>query len=301
MQGQPVTVVGITPPGFFGDRLRSNPPALWIPLASEPLMEGKNALLHVEDSNWLYVVGRVKPGVSIGSLQAKISNSLRVWLSEHEQYTKNGGSTIIPKQHVVMTSAGGGIQNLQQEAGKGLYLLMAISALVLLVACANVANLLLARGATRKADTSIRIALGAARPRLIRGLLVESVLLACFGGLAGLAVAYAGTRTILSLAFPESPQLPIHATPSLPVLGFAFLLSLITGVLFGIVPAWISSHSDPAEALRGVNRSTRDHASLPQKSLIVFQAALSLALLVSAGMLTQKLAQPAAPGFRIAD
>ena len=289
VQGQPVTVIGIAPPGFFGDRLRSNPPALWIPLASEPLIEGKNALLHVEDSNWLYVIGRVKPVVSIGSLQAKLSNSLRVWLSLREEYTRNGGSTIIPKQHVVMTPAGGGIQNLQQEAGKGLYLLMAISALVLLVACANVANLLLARGATRKAETSIRIALGAARQRLIRGMLIESVLLSCFGGLAGLAVAYAGTKTILSLAFPESPQLPIHATPSLPVLGFAFLLSLITGILFGIVPAWISSHSDPAEALRGVNRSTRDHASLPQKSLIVFQAALSLALLVSAGMLTKSL------------
>jgi predicted permease len=120
-------------------------------------------------------------------------------------------------------------------------------------------------------------------------MLIESVLLSCFGGLAGLAVAYAGTRTILSVAFPESPQLPIHATPSLPVLGFAFLLSLITGVLFGIVPAWISSHSDPAEALRGANRSTKDRASLPQKSLIVFQAALSLALLVSAGMLTKSL------------
>ncbi len=289
VQGQPVTVIGIAPPGFFGDRLRSNPPALWIPLSSEPLIEGKNALLHVEESNWLYAIGRVKPGVSIGSLQAKLSNSLRVWLSLREEYTRNGGSTLIPKQHVVMTSAGGGIQNLQQEAGKGLYLLMAISALVLLVACANVANLLLARGATRKAETSIRMALGAARQRLIRGMLIESVLLSCFGGLAGLAVAYAGTRTILSLAFPESPQLPIHATPSLPVLGFAFLLSLITGILFGIVPAWISSHSDPAEALRGVNRSTRDHASLPQKSLIVFQAALSLALLVSAGMLTKSL------------
>ena len=196
---------------------------------------------------------------------------------------------MIPKQHVVITPGGAGIQNLQQETGKGLYLLMAISGLVLLVACANVANLLLARGATRKAETSIRMALGAARSRLIRQMLTESVLLACMGGLAGLAVAYAGTRTILSLAFPDAAILPIDASPSLPVLGFAFLLSLVTGVVFGIVPAWITSHSDPAEALRGVNRSTRDRASLPQKSLIVFQAALSLVLLVSAGLLTKSL------------
>jgi predicted permease len=152
-----------------------------------------------------------------------------------------------------------------------------------------VANLLLARGATRKAETSIRMALGAARSRLIRQMLTESVLLGCIGGLAGLAVAYAGTRTILTLAFPDSPNLPIHASPSLPVLAFAFLLSLLTGVVFGIVPALITSNADPAETLRGGNRSTRDRASLPQKSLIVFQAALSLVLLVGAGLLTKSL------------
>ena len=246
-------------------------------------------LLHLPDSNWLYAIGRLKPGVAVGPLQQKMSNNLRLWLGTQDAYTRNGRSTVIPKQHVVITPGGGGIQNLQQETGKGLYLLMAISGLVLLVACANVANLLLARGTTRKAETSIRMALGAARSRLIRQMLTESVLLACLGGLAGLAVAYAGTRTILSLAFPNSPHLPIEASPSLPVLGFAFLLSLVTGVVFGIVPAWITSHSDPAEALRGVNRSTRDRTSLPQKSLIVFQAALSLVLLVSAGLLTKSL------------
>src|SRR5271166_3121605 len=289
IQRQPMTVVGVAPPGFFGDRIRENPPALWIPLSSEPVIERETSLLHVPDSNWLYAIGRVKPGVNVGSLQAKMSTTLRVWLGSREEYTRNGGSTEIPKQHVVITAGGAGIQNLQQETHKGLYLLMAISALVLLVACANVANLLLARGTTRKAETSIRMALGAARSRLVRQMLTESVLLACLGGLAGLFVAYEGTRTILSLAFPNSPHLPIDTSPSLPVLGFAFLLSLVTGVVFGIVPAWITSHSDPAEALRGVNRSTRDRASLPQKSLIVFQAALSLGLLVSAGLLTKSL------------
>jgi predicted permease len=289
IQGQPMTVVGIAPPGFFGDRIRSHPPALWIPLNLEPTIEHENTNLRVPDSNWLYVIGRLRPGVGVGTLQAKMSNTLRVWMGTQQSYTQNGGSTEIPKQHVVITPGGAGIQNLQQETGKGLYLLMAISALVLLVACANVANLLLARGTTRKAETSIRMALGAARSRLVRQTLKESVLLACLGGLAGLFVAYEGSRTILSLAFPNSPHLPIDASPSLPVLGFAFLLSLVTGVVFGIVPAWITSHSDPAEALRGVNRSTRDRASLPQKSLIVFQAALSLGLLVSAGLLTKSL------------
>ncbi len=289
IQGQPVTVVGIAPPGFFGDRIAENPPALWIPLAIEPVLERENTLLTVPEGNWLYAVGRLKPGVTVESLQAKMTTNLRLWLGTQEAYTRNGGSTLIPKQHVVITPGGAGIQNMQQETGKGLYLLMTISGLVLLVACANVANLLLARGATRKAETSIRMALGAARSRLIRQMLTESILLGCMGGLAGLAVAYAGTRTILSLAFPDATHLPIDASPSPAVLGFAFLLSLVTGIVFGIVPAWITSHSDPAEALRGVSRSTRDRASLPQKSLIVFQAALSLVLLVSAGLLTKSL------------
>ena len=289
LQGQPATVVGIAPPGFFGDRIRSNPPALWIPLALEPVIEGKNSILHVPDSNWLYAVGRIKPGVSVAALQGKMSGSLRQFLSMQPGYARDGGATIIPKQHVVIVPGGAGIQNLQKETGKGLYLLMTISGLVLLVACANVANLLLARGTTRRAETSVRMALGAARSRLIRQMLTESLLLGCAGGLAGLAVAYAGTRTILSLAFPESPQLPIAASPSLVVLGFAFLLSLLTGVVFGVVPAWITSNADPAEALRGSNRSTRDLSSLPQRSMIVFQAALTLVLLVGAGLLTKSL------------
>ncbi len=289
LQGQPVTVVGIAPRGFFGDRIRANPPELWIPLSAEPLIEAANSILHVAPSNWLYVVGRVKPGVNVQALQGKISATLQQWLSTQMAYTGNGGSTIIPKQHVVIVPGGAGIQNLQKETGKGLYLLMAISGLVLLVACANVANLLLARGATRKAEISVRMALGAARRVLIQQMLKESILLACMGGLAGLIVAYAGTKMILALAFPDSTHLPIEASPSLEVLGFAFLVSLLTGVVFGIVPAWITSHSDPAEALRGVSRSTKDRTSLPQRMLIVFQAALSLVMLMSAGLLAKSL------------
>ncbi len=289
LQNQPVTIVGIGPPNFFGDRIRSYPPAFWVPLGIEPLLERDNTILHVPDSNWLYVVGRLKPGVNVAVLQQKISNSLRNWLPTVDRYTKNGGSAVIPKQHVVLTPAGAGIQNLQQREGKGLRLLMAISGLVLLVACANVANLLLARSASRKIEISVRVALGAPRSRLIRQLLTESVLLACLGGAAGVAAAYAGTGMILSLAFPEARHLPIEAAPSLPVLGFAFLLSVLTGVGFGLVPAWLTSRSGPAQDLRGANRSTGEHVSFQQKALIVLQAALSLILLVSAGLLTRSL------------
>ena len=289
LNGQPITIVGIAPPGFFGDRIRARPPALWIPLGVEPLLDKENPFLPIPDSNWLYLIGRLKPGVSTGALQDKMSNNMRLWMRTIGPYVRNGGASEIPRQHVVIVPGGAGIQNLQQQTGKGLYLLMSLSGLLLLIACANVANLMLARGTTRRAETSIRMAMGAARTQLISQTLTESVLLACIGGLAGLSVAYSGARVILALAFPRALNLPINSNPSLPVLGFAFLLSLLTGVLFGMVPAWITSHSDPAEALRGVNRSTGDHSSLPQKSLIVVQAAMSLILLICAGLLTKSL------------
>jgi len=289
VQSRPVTIVGIAAPGFFGDRINDSPPALWIPLNAEPILQAETSILKQPGSNWLYLLGRLKPGVSTLALQSKISASLRQWMATQPMYTTNGHDKEISKQHVVITPAGGGIQNLQQEAGDGLHLLTWISALVLLVACANIANLLLARGTSRRSETSIRTALGAARSILIRQMLIESVILAVAGGVIGIAVAYLGARTILNIAFPDAIELPIHASPSPVVVGFAFLLSLITGIVFGIVPAWISSHSDPAEALRGLNRSTGDRARLPQKTLIVLQAAVSLVLLVGAGLMTKTL------------
>ncbi len=300
MQGQPLTVVGIAPPKFFGDRIDSDPPAFWIPLSAEPIFNRDNSILHLADANWLYAIGRIKPGVSPVALQSKLSATLRQFMASRPAYTENGASTQIPKQHVVLAAAGGGVQNLQQETGSGLRLLMLISGLVLLVACANVANLMLARATTRRQEISVRVALGAARARLIRQMLTESVVLACAGGLVGLAFAFAGTRTILALAFPNTKHLAIDAHPSMVVLGFAFALSLITGVVFGLVPALITSRSDPAEALRGANRSTRDTASLPQKALIVCQAALSLVLLVAAGLLSQTLRNLEHQNFGIA-
>lgn len=289
LQSQPVTIVGIAAPAFYGDRISATPPAFWIPLSAEPLLRRENSILHQPIACWLYLIGRVKPGAAIVPLQQKISANLRQWLLTQDEYLSHGFPALIPKVHVVITPAGAGIQRLQQQTDKKLYLLLSISALVLLVACANVANLMLARGLKRRIEISVRVALGSARSRLVRQMLTESMLLACLGGLAGLGIAYAGTRIILALAFPGSLHSTIDAKPSPAVLGFAFLLSLTTGIVFGIAPAWVASHTDPAEALRGANRSAGDHASLAQKSLIVFQAAFSLVLLVGAGLLTRSL------------
>jgi macrolide transport system ATP-binding/permease protein len=167
-----------------------------------------------------------------------------------------------------------------------------VSGFVLLIACANVANLMLVRGMERRRQTSLSLALGARSSRVVRQAFTESILLSLCGGAAGLAIAFAGTRLILHFAFPSLPGfagVPIDASPSLPVLLFAFVTSLLTGVAFGIAPAWMTTRVDPIEALRGASRSTTRTGSLPRKTLVVVQAALSLVLLSASGLLTTAL------------
>jgi predicted permease len=289
IQTHPFTVVGIAPPGFYGDRVSDNPPDFWLPINSEPYLRGTSSILHHGDSHWLYLLGRARAGQSVPAIQAKMTASLRQWLWTRTVLIQFGGGAIIPKMHVVLTPGGGGIQQMQEYVGKGLKVLMILSSIVLLIACANIANLMMARATTRRAELAVRMAIGAARKRILRQILTESVLLSCLGGAAGLAVAYTGCRMILALAFPDARNMPIDASPSLIVLGFTFLVSMVTGVLFGVGPAWLSLQAQPAEALRGVNRSTGDRSSLPQKSLVIFQAALSVVLLCGAILMTRTL------------
>lgn len=290
IQARPFTVIGVAPAGFFGDRITDNPPDFWMPLWTEPIVRGEDSsVLLRPDAHWLYPLGRVRPGTNIAVLQQKLSATLRQWMETREVYTQNGGRTLIPRQHVVVVPGGGGIQNLQQESGTGLKMLMILSSVVLLIACANIANLLMARSTARRATVAVRMAMGAGRSQILRQTLTECVILACIGGIAGLGIAYAGSKTILALAFPEAHNLPIDASPSLTVLGFAFLVSLVTGVLFGLAPAWLSMKAQPAEVLRTTSRTTKDHSGVSQRVLVIFQAALSVVLLAVAILMTRSL------------
>jgi predicted permease len=285
----PYVIAGVAPPGFFGDTLRADPPDFWMPLSTEPILRStQDPLLNRADACWLDIIGRLKPGAVPASVQAETTVQLQNWLSAQPDVSAYQRSKL-GKQRVVVAPGGSGVASLQSETSAGLNLLMTISGLVLLIACANLANLLLARGASTRFETALRVVLGAPRRRLIGQIITESVLLAIAGGLAGVFVAFAGTRAILLLVFRGANFVPISATPSLPVLGFAFALSLITGVVFGVAPAWVTSHSQPAEILRGAGRSTRDRFSLPRKSLVVLQVALSAILLIGAGLLTKSL------------
>ncbi|HEX3437423.1 MAG TPA: ABC transporter permease [Pseudacidobacterium sp.] len=289
IDGKPFTVVGVTPPGFYGDRLQIDPPDFYLPLNQEPnLSEQQGSMLHMPDQGWLYAIGRMKPGQNPSQIGTQLTMELQHWLPEHVRMNPDRNAQL-SRQRIGLKPGGAGITQMRSTFHKGLWLLTAASALVLLIACANLANLQLVRSMGRQHQAALQLALGASRRRLIRGVLSESVLLALIGGVAGVLVAYAGTRGILLVLFRGASFIPIDATPSLPILGFAFALSLLTGVLFGVLPALMTARSNPVEALRGASRTTRDSSTLPQKVLVIFQAAFSLVLLAMAGLVTQSL------------
>lgn len=285
---RPVTIIGVAPKGYFGDRLTNNPPQFYLPLESMAVIFNVS-YVHDPETEWVYVVGRVKPGVSLAAVQAKASTLLRQQFSTFKVFTNERAKTFLGRTHVVFTPGGAGIQQLQDNAKSQLHLLTWITALVLLVACANIANLQLVRSMSRRGEMCVRTALGAKRSHIIRQLLTESILLAGLGGIAGLAVAYAGAHMLLAMAFPGTHNIPIHAAPSPLVIAFAFALSLLTGILFGVAPAWIAAQAQPAEVLRSGSRTVASGASLLQRGLVVLQASLSLVLLVGAGLFAQSL------------
>lgn len=288
---KPFLIVGITPPGFFGDRLSNTPPDFFLPLNTEPFVEA-DADLNKHDEHWLDLIGRARPGVNPASIEAEMRVGLRQWLRLHWGEMSADERVKFPQQTLFLSPGGAGITSMRQQYEHWLQILMLVTGFVLLIVCANVANLMLVRGMERRRQTSLSMALGAQAPRLVRQALTESILLSLFGGAAGLAVAFAGTRLLLHFAFPTPNGLggiPISASPSLPVLLFALAISLTTGIAFGIGPAWMATRVDPIEALRGAGRSSSSSGSLPRKILVVFQAALSLVLLSAAGLLTAAL------------
>lgn len=292
LDGRPFTIIGITPPGFYGETLRSDPPDIFVPLQQEPLLQGKNSILK-QSNSWLRLIGRLRPGASPDALAPRFITILRQWLvtdlgAEFPQFLTQIQS-MLPRQKLIVIPAGSGVAEMKAGYESSLRILFAVCSLVLLIACANIANLQLARGSARSAQTAVRLALGASRKRLIRQSLTESIVLSVLGGIAGIVVAILGVKVIVALAFHTARFVPIDATPSLPVLAFAFGVSLLTGLLFGTAPAWFASRANPAAALHGANRTTRDSSSLSQKSLVVVQATLSVVLLTGAGLLTRSL------------
>jgi len=285
--GKAFTVIGVAPPGFYGDRMEV-PPAFWLPLNAEPVISGPDNLLRFPESDWLDLTGRISAGADPKKIEAQLQVELKQWLLGPTSKLEERDRGMVAKQTLHLSPGGAGVQTMRDEYQSGLRLLMWVTGFVLMIACANVANLMLVRAASRRQHTAVQTALGAPRSRQIAQVLTESSVLALLGGVVGVLLAFWCTRLILRLAFHDQ-HVAISAAPSLPVLAFTFGISILTGVLFGVVPAWMTVQSDPADALRGAYRSTQHSGGWTQKSLVVAQAALALVLLCAAGLLTQSL------------
>jgi predicted permease len=291
LDNKPFTMVGITPPTFFGDTLRNNPPDFFLPLATESAGVGDGDL-YTPDTHWLDLIGRIQPAATAGAIQAEMRTELKQWLRSHWGEMSANDRAEFPDQTLFLSPGGAGITSMREQYEHWLQILLTVSGFVLLIVCANVANLMIVRAMEQRRQTSLSMALGARAWRLVRQALTESILLSLIGGAAGVAIAFAGTRLILHFAFPAvggMAGVPISASPSMPVLLFAFAVSLMAGVAFGAAPAWMATRVDPIEALRGASRSTARTGSLPRQMLVVLQAALSLVLLASSGLLAGSL------------
>jgi predicted permease len=292
VEGHPFTVVGVTPPGFFGETLRGDPPDLWIPLQQEPVINGDTSILRQPVAAWLRVIGRLRPGATTDGMGPRLTGILHQWMQHDSGYPANWMpdiTRVLPKQVITVVPAGGGVGIMKEQYGRSLQLLLGVCGLVLLIACANVANLLLARAVARRGQTAVRLALGASRRQIVTQALVESILLAVAGGVAGLVVAIGTARLLLALAFAGATFLPIDTRPAPIVLAFAFALAFVTGLVFGAAPAWFATRTDPIDALRGAGRSTGDHSSFTRKALLVVQATLSVVLVAGSTMLARSL------------
>ena len=288
----PVTIVGITPFGFFGIDPAASP-ELYLPLHSNIRIEAGNPFGLRADRYldqhyyWIEMMARLRPGVSLERAQASLAPMFQQWV----QSTTQTAEEQVNLPALVIQEGAGGLDKLRRKYSGPLYFLMVLVGLILAIACANVANLLLARATARRGEMALRLSIGASRLRIIRQLLTESILLASLGGALGILVAVWGIRFLTLLLANGQPDFTLHAELNWHVLGVAAALSVLTGVLFGLAPALQSLKVNVAPALKE-NRTTDARSRIPVKLkhvLVVSQMALSLLILVAAGLFLRTL------------
>jgi predicted permease len=288
----PCTIIGVTPPGFYGALQVGQAADVSIPLALEPQLSPTNSRLGKPGVWWLRVMGRLKPGVSAERARAELEPAFQQsaqegWAAAPAQYQPGQEPRDIPRLRAVDGSQG--LIELRRKRAQSMTILMVIVGLALLIACANIANLLLARASARRKEVAVWLVLGAGRFRLIRQLLTESVLLAGLSGALGVAMAYWGKDLLLALQ-PWGGGLALDLKLDIRVLGFTTAVSLLTGLLFGLAPALRATRLDLTPALKdNARNSSVDARSSLSKALVVGQVALSLVLLIGAGLFTRTL------------
>ena len=307
------TIIGVTSPGFEGAGQAGSTQDITIPIAWEPQIytDRQRSQLNGAGVWWLRVMGRLKPGATAEAARAQLENAFHQSVVEHRsarqaQAQATGGNAISdldPKQYprLFLDPGGQGEMSARRYYAPSLYMLLGVVGLVLLIACANVANLLLARAAARQKEIGIRLALGAGRFRLVRQLLTESVLLSCLGGLTGIVFAFWIKDGLLAVSdWGGRSMRALEPRLDWRVLGFTVGLSLLTGIIFGLAPAWRSTKVDLTPALKDSGRgSSAASRSLLSRGLVVLQVGLSLLLLVGAGLFLRTLVnlQRVDPGF----
>jgi predicted permease len=287
INGTNFTVVGVTPPEFFGVRMR-RVPDLWLPLSFHPQVDLRESFLTNQKAYWLSLMGRLKPGVEIAQAEATSNLALRQFLTDiaGSQLTEEVGKAI-QNTHLKFVSGAGGISGLRDYYSKPLQMLMAIVGMVLLIACANVGSLLLSRGAGRKAEISLRMALGASRIRIIRQLLTESLLLALLGGVIGIFLSHWAVVLLVRLVARDTP---LDTRPDLMILGFTLGVSVIAGILFGLLPAIRASKTDLNSAMKEKARTGAGRLRFNLSSgMVVLQVVLSMVLITGAGLFARSL------------
>ena len=309
----PFTVIGVTTPGFEGTMGVGSSQDVTVPIAWEPQLYVDKQRSNMNGAGvwWLRIMGRLKPGATPEQARGQLENSFLQSVIEHRtarqtQAQANNGnpiSNLDPKQypHLFIDPGGQGEMNTRRYYAPSLYLLLGVVGLVLLIACANVANLLMSRAASRQKEIGLRLALGASRSRLIRQLLTESVLLSVIGGILGILFAIWIKDGLLAVNdWGGRGMRSLDTRLDLRVLGFTIALSLLTGIVFGIAPAWRSTRVDLTPTLKDGGRgSSSVHRSLLSRGLVVLQVALSLLLLIGAGLFVRTLRnlQKVEPGF----
>ncbi len=296
INGTLFTVVGVMPASFYGVELNEEMPDMWLPLTMQQMVmqQQQGSLLDPGGLFWLHMIARRKAGVSVAQAQAWTTTELQHFLTDREGTTQSATRRQeIARSFVPLMAIGAGISHLRDSYEAPLAVLMGVVVLVLLIACANLANFLLAKAASREREFTTRLALGSSRMRLVRQILTETLLLAFTGGAIGLLLAFVGTRALIQFVAGPGAHTPLQAMPDLHVLGFTSAICLATGVLFGIAPALRVSRMSASGALNAAARTVgsgggRSGRLLP-KTLVVGQVMLSLVLLAVAGLFVRTL------------
>ncbi len=282
----PFRIVGVSPPGFFGVDPGSNPP-VFIPMHAAPSLsqhpaDEERGDFFDKNFYWVEMMGRLRPGAGIRQAQAELETQFQAFAGS----TAANADERADLPALRLKEGGSGIDSLRREYSKPLFVLMTMVGLILAIACANIANLLLARAAARSHEIALRLSIGAGRWRVVRQLLTESVLLSVLGGLLGLLVAYWGIHSITWLIANGRDDFTLRAALNWPVLGFTLALAVATGIVFGLAPAIQATRLDLAPALKesSANAPHGKVARLSSQFLVVGQIAISLLLVIGAGL-----------------